>query len=127
MISEKELLNKWFREGFKAGKTEKEMVINRESLKDTFKRFGGFDDAYDLVGEEINGWEELNYYWNKYGNRMIDDAENYFGGEYDIDSDEVHNLYIDLEAKFWDGYIEGRKAVGVDIYEIAEEIIEEGH
>jgi len=125
MMSKRKLLNKWFEEGFKAGKTEKEMVIDRESLKDTFKRFGGFDDAYDLVGEEINGWEELNYYWDKYGNKMIDDAENYFGDNINS-SDEVYNFYMDLEAKFWDGYIEGRKAIGVDIYKIAEEIIEEG-
>jgi hypothetical protein len=126
-MSERKLFNKWFGEGFKAGRTEKEMVIDKESLKDTFERFGGFDNVYDLVDEEINGWMELDYYWDKYGNEMLEDARNYLSGEYDKDSDEVFIFYTELVNEFWDGYIKGRKIIGVDIYKIAEEIIEKGY
>jgi len=121
MISEKELFDKWHSEGFKAGKKEKVIVIDKESLKDTFKRFGAFDTAYDLVNEEFYKWEDLDYFWDKYGDRMLADLIDFLGIE-DDNPGAMRAYFIELKNQFWSGYLKGR---GINIYKIAEEVIEE--
>ncbi|MCL0084231.1 DUF192 domain-containing protein, partial [Dehalococcoidia bacterium] len=106
----KELTAKWFDRGVEAGKTDGWMTLE-DTVRETLENHPEIKDAAELVWTDIELWEETDHFQILYGSEMLEDA-----GE-DLD------LYSDLKAEFWEGYLTGRKEIGFDIYKIAAELI----
>ncbi len=71
----------------------------------------------ELIQTGIDGWEETVHFQMLYGQGMLDDARNEETGELDPDK------YIDLKSEFWEGYLEGRRSIGKDVYKVAKRLI----
>ncbi|MCL0079832.1 DUF192 domain-containing protein [Dehalococcoidia bacterium] len=108
--SNKELTGKWFDRGVEAGKTDGWMTLE-DTVGETLEDHPKIRDAAELVWTDIELWEETVHFQILYGSEMLEDA----GGDID--------LYSDLKAEFWEGYLTGRKEIGFDIYKIAAELI----
>lgn len=105
------LKRKWFDKGVEAGKTEGWMNVE-ETLSETLGAHRDLiKDATDLVWTDIDLWEETDHFNILCGSKMWEDAKG------DID------VYSDLKAEFWEGYLTGRKEIGIDIYEKARELL----
>ena len=104
-----ELKQKWFERGVAAGKADGWMAVE-DTMTETLERDWP-QDAQDLVQRTIDDWEGTDHFEILYGSKMREDART------DID------LYSDLKEEFWEGYLAGRKQIGIDIYKMAEDLI----
>lgn len=105
-----ELMSKWYNKGVEAGKTDTWMDMEN-TIKETAEKHPEIKDARYLVGEDFDSWEETDHFQIKYGSEMTKDAK----------GDIV--LFDDLNSRFWNGYIDGKKEIGIDIYGIAGELV----
>ena len=104
------LTGKWYDRGVEAGKTDGWMTVE-DTLAETLEHHPEIKGAHDLVWTDIDLWMETDHFNILYGSKMWEDA----AGDAD--------LYSDLESEFWEGYLAGRKAIGVDIYTKASELL----
>ena len=119
---EQELLDKWYYEGVKAGRNEGWLVVEK-TLEETFIKYKGrFENAEDLIYKDFELWEETDYFQTVCQYKMIEDFENLFLD----DRDDLLDFLVDLKDSFWRGYIDGRYQIRIDLYKIAEDIIEKG-
>ena len=108
----------WHEIGVKAGKTESWMNLE-ETLAETLRDHPDLArDPNGLVQTDMEGWEETDHFQIRYGSSMMDDAKNYAEEE-----DEWMDLWQDYKSEFWEGYLEGRQSIGIDIYKKARELL----
>jgi len=103
------LTDKWYNRGVEAGKTDTWMDIEN-TIKETAEHHPEIKEEADLVFTDVEQWKQTDHYRIKYGNQMWKDAPN-------------EEVYPELEVMFWQGYIEGRKQIGKDIFAIASELV----
>ncbi|MBT9161231.1 MAG: hypothetical protein DDT26_02535 [Dehalococcoidia bacterium] len=108
----RKLVGKWFERGVEVGKTDGWMTVE-DTIAEILER-GQPQDAQDLVWRAIEEWEETDHFSIFYGSKMMEDARR--------DPD----LYSEMKAEFWEGYLTGRKEIGVDIYKIAKALLPSG-
>jgi len=113
----KKLQKYWHQQGVKAGKTEGWMNLE-ETLAEDLERHPQFTrDAGELVQTGIEGWEETDHFQMLYGSKMSGDARDEVKAGYL--NDEAIEKWQGYKEAFWEGYLEGRMKIGVDIYKIA--------
>ena len=105
-----DLTRKWYDKGVEAGKTDGWMEVEK-TIKETKEYYPQILDPMELVWQDIELWETTDHFTILYGSKMMDDAQ----GDFD--------LYADLKSEFWEGYLTGRKQIGIDIYKIASELL----
>lgn len=103
------LKDKWYDKGVEAGKTDTWMDIEN-TIKETAERHPEITDEADLIFEDVEQWKQTDHYQINYGRPMWNDVQ---------DSE----IYPEVEVFFWNGYVTGRKQIGKDIYEIANELV----
>lgn len=123
-MADKELLERAFDLGKKAGRTDGWMFPDlkgvKESLEETYDRrkiFGGGSEELVRLWQEE--WEETDHWKVLYGDKleeMVEDIE---------DPDEQAEVMMDLIDAFWDGVLSGLESRGIDVYRIVEEITKE--
>jgi hypothetical protein len=107
---EHKLREKWYQKGIEAGKTDGWMNVE-DTLPETLRDHRDvIKSSEDLVWTDIDLWEQTDHFNTLYGSKMWRDA----GGDIDV--------YYDLKSEFWEGYLTGRKQIGIDIYEKAKEL-----
>jgi len=111
----KELLSKWYEKGIKAGKEDAWMDFEN-TLKDDKEKYN-LKDVEDLIEYGKDLWEETDHFRIIYGEEMMRDAERLAG-----DKEETIEIYLNLKNNFWEGFFTGRKEIGIDIYQIAENL-----
>lgn len=116
---EKEKVN-WFTEGVKAGKTDGWMNLE-ETLSEDIDRLSRTADAAELVQTGTDGWEQTDHFRILYGAKMEGDARDVVG--LGGDGEEAIELVQDYHTEFWEGYLTGRKSIGVDIYAKAKKLL----
>ena len=105
------LRQKWYEKGVEAGKKDGWMAVE-DTLPETLSdHHDVIKSSEDLVWTDIDLWEETEHFWIFYGSKMWNDAKE------DID------VYLDLKDEFWEGYLTGRKAMGIDIYQKASQLL----
>jgi len=114
----KELLDKWYKKGIEAGKNESWMNVE-ETLSETLEKMPELDDPVNLVWTDMEAWEETDHFSILYGRPMVEDISEVFEDEDKIDA------LVEVKTKFWEGYLQGRKEIGIDIYEEAKKLISE--
>jgi len=105
-----ELAQKWYEKGVEAGRTDGWMDVEN-TIRETAQAHPEIKEAHELVGTDIDLWEQTDHFNILYGSKMWEDAEG--------DTD----LYLDLKSEFWEGYLAGRREIGKDIYRIARELV----
>ena len=100
---------KWFQKGVEAGKKDGWMDVE-ETIKETAEKHLEIKESSALVQTDMDFWEETDHFNILYGSKMWEDAK----GDADI--------YSELKSQFWEGYLTGRREIGVDIYKIAKEL-----
>ena len=106
-----DLKREWYDKGVEAGKKEGWMNVEDTLLETLEAHRSLIKDATDLVWTDIDLWEETDHFNILYGSKMRQDT----GGDID--------LYLDLKSEFWEGYLAGRKQLGIDIYQKAKELV----
>lgn len=106
----KDLMRKWHERGIEAGRTDGWMDIEK-TIKETAEKHPEIKEVSDLVLTDIDEWESTDHFRILYGSKIWEDAKG------DI------SLASDLKAEFWEGYLAGRKDIGMDIYKIASELV----
>jgi len=109
----------WHDIGVHAGKTEGWMNLE-ETLAEDADHYKG--DPEGLVQGGIEGWEQTDHFEIIYGSKMMGDARE----EADQDQQEAIDLYMDKKSEFWEGYLQGRSAIGIDVYAMAREVLSPG-
>jgi len=104
--------------GLKAGKTDDWMDMEK-SLEETNRDHGPFTEDMDLVMTDFEGWRETEHYQHFYLSKLEEKLQ-----ELGITGDETLDYYGDFESGFLEGYLDGRKSIGIDIYDIAYKLIE---
>ena len=104
------LTRKWYDRGVEVGKTDGWMTVE-DTLAETLEQHPEIKELHDLVWTDIDLWMETDHFNILYGSKMWEDARG------------AADLYSDLESEFWEGYLAGRKAIGVDIYTKASELL----
>jgi len=115
----KELLDKWYKKGIEAGKSEDWMNVE-ETLPETLEKMPELDDPADLVWTDMESWEETDHFSILYGEPMTEDISEVFE-----DVEDKTDALTEVKTKFWEGYLQGRKEIGIDIYEEAKKLISE--
>jgi hypothetical protein len=118
-VLEKEEVN-WHDEGVEAGKTDGWMNLE-ETLSADIEHHPAERDAVELVQAGIDGWEQTDHFTLLYGSKMWGDARDKVGA--DADGEEVIEAYQDYRTEFWEGYLTGRKSIGVDVYARAKKLL----
>jgi hypothetical protein len=119
-MTEKELMEKWFNKGIEAGEIDGWMALE-DTLEETLRDYGlDIHSVEDLVTYDMQLWDETEHFWRFYGKEMWEDAKSVFDDEAAVD-----DLYMDLKIEFWEGYLQGRKNIGIDIYGIAEGLLKQ--
>lgn len=117
----KKLERYWRQQGVKAGKTEGWMNLE-ETLGEDIERHPDLcRSAEELVQTGIEGWEETDHFQILYGSKMADDAKDEVKADYL--NDEAIEKWQDYKTEFWEGYLEGRMKIGVDVYKIANSLL----
>lgn len=107
MVSKRE----WFEKGIGAGKKDGWMDIEN-TISETLESHAT-KDYMELVQSDISLWETTDHFNILYGSKMLGAAKG------NID------LFQDLKSEFWEGYLTGRKEIGIDIYQKAKDLIKE--
>ena len=113
------LIDKWHKLGIEAGKNDDWMDVEN-TIKDTYEE-EKFEDSYDLVYTDLERWEETDHFYIKYASKMGKDCK-----ALTDDFDEQIEFLSEIKNAFWEGFFEGRRSLGIDIFKIAEELIEKG-
>lgn len=113
---QRKLIQKWYQRGLEAGKTEGWMTL--EETLDEARQIAPIHDYHDLVQTAIELWEETDHFSILYGSKMMDDAK-----EATKSTEDMIDLYLELRDQFWEGYLQGRKEKGIDIYHKAKGIL----
>ena len=100
----------WFEKGVNAGKKDAWMDLEN-TMVETLEADPKIKDYSDLVWSDIDLWEETDHFTILYGSKMWRDSKS------DPDT------YSDLKSEFWEGYLTGRREIGIDIYKIAKDLI----
>lgn len=117
----KKLQKYWRQQGVKAGKTEGWMNLE-ETLSEDIEHHPQFTrDAGELVQTGIEGWEETDHFQILYGSKMAADARDEVKADYL--NDEAIEKWQDYKEAFWEGYLEGRMKIGVDVYKVANSLL----
>jgi hypothetical protein len=115
----RKLKDKWYKKGIEAGKSENWMNVE-ETLPETLEKMPELDDPVDLVWTDIGLWEETDHFSVLYGKPMMEDVSKIFE-----DAEDRNDAFSEVKDEFWEGYLQGRKAIGIDIYKEAEKLISE--
>ena len=106
----------WHDIGVHVGKTDGWMNLE-ETLAEDMERHPT-KDYQELVQQGIAGWEETDHFEILYGSKMAERAKEEEGEDGWLDA------YLDAQSEFWEGYLKGRKAIGIDIYAKAKEMVD---
>ena len=115
----KELTDKWYKKGIEAGKSDDWMDLEG-TIADTLEDNPELDDPDELVWTDIESWEETDHFSVLYGKPIWKDIF-----EAIEDEDDRADAFTEVKTKFWEGYLQGRKEIGIDIYEKAKKLISE--
>lgn len=108
------MMENWFEKGKEAGKTEGWMTIE-ETLSETLARHKKVEGPIDLVLLDMEGWEGTDHFGILYASKMMKEASQ----ECPTDLECAIDKFQDMKTQFWEGYLTGRKEIGIDIYQKA--------
>lgn len=127
-VSVEEIERKWYEIGVKAG--SEEFRVNLEKF--TEEELEEARDEIELVELSARNWERSSkYFFYKYGEDMREDIykatleEKKEAPPYETTTEIFSRIAERVRKAFWEGYIEGRKQIGIDVYERARKALRE--
>jgi hypothetical protein len=124
----------WHDIGVHAGKTEGWMNLEETLVEDAAEYPVHFEDSGDIVQSLIDDWTDTDHFRLIYQEKMGEAAREKVAAQSAADEDptwisspekvaEFSDAYDEIHSDFWEGYLAGRKAIGIDIYARAKELL----